>query len=259
MSSVELSYEVFGAEEAPPLVILHGFLASSRNWRQIAKRLSESFCVYLPDQRNHGASPHAERMDYPSMADDVLNFLDRLDLASVALLGHSMGGKTAMWFALNYPERVTRLMVADIAPVAYQHNFDRMIRALRDLPLDALKNRKQADDFLADAIEDAGFRQFLLQNLILEEGVYRWRINLDYFQNSAANIVGFPKVDGLLSFDRETLFIAGEQSSYFRKESVAELFPKNRIEMIANAGHWLHVEQPERFVQTVESFCRVPV
>lgn len=253
--NLELYYEAFGAEDAPPLVILHGFLASSRNWRQIAKRLSERFRVYVPDQRNHGVSPHAERMDYGTMAGDLSAFLDSLDLESVALLGHSMGGKTAMWFALNYPDRVTRLLVADIAPVGYQHNFDRIIQALNDLPLESLSNRKQADEFLSDAIPDSSFRQFLLQNLVLRDGHYAWRINLGYFQRSAANIVGFPSTDGIPVFAGDALFIAGEKSSFFRKEAVSELFPKASVKTIANAGHWLHVEQPEEFTKAVVGFC----
>ncbi len=254
MNPIELYYEVFGEEHAPPLVILHGFLASSRNWRQIAKRLSGRFRVYVPDQRNHGASPHAERMDYPLMASDLAAFMDRLDLESATLLGHSMGGKTAMWFALNYPERLSLLLVADIAPVAYQHNFDRIIEALDNLPLASLSNRKQADDFLSETIPDIGFRQFLLQNLILRDGQYAWRINLDYCQRSADHIVGFPSVEGMAGFTGDALFIAGENSTYFRPEAVPVLFPNAVVATIANAGHWLHAEQPESFVKVVEDF-----
>lgn len=254
MNRIELHYEVFGEEQAPPLVILHGFLASSRNWRQMAKRLSSRFRVYVPDQRNHGASPHVEQMDYPLMASDLAAFMDRLGLESTTLLGHSMGGKTAMWFALNYPERVSGLLVADIAPVAYQHNFDRIIEALDRLPLASLSNRKQADDFLTEAIPDMGFRQFLLQNLVLRDGQYVWRINLDYCQQSADHIVGFPSVEGVPGFAGDTLFIAGENSTYFRPEAVPALFPNAAVATIANAGHWLHAEQPERFVKVVEDF-----
>ena len=255
MNRIELYYEVFGEEHAPPMVILHGFLASARNWRQIAKRLSERFRVYVPDQRNHGASPHAEQMDYPLMAVDLSAFLDQLNLQSAVLLGHSMGGKTAMWFALNYPERVARLVVADIAPVVYQHNFDRLIQSLRELPLASLSNRKQADDCLADAIPDSGFRQFLLQNLILRDGQYAWRINLDYCQQSAGHIVGFPSTEGLPGFTGDALFITGENSTYFRPETIPALFPKTIVKTIANAGHWLHAEQPEHFVKAIEDFC----
>ncbi|MBE0437486.1 MAG: alpha/beta fold hydrolase [Methylomicrobium sp.] len=254
MSNIQLNYETYGEEGAPPMVILHGFLASSRNWRQIAKRLSQRFRVYVPDQRNHGASPHFERMDYPLMAADLATFMDRLNLESATLLGHSMGGKTAMWFALNYPERVSRLLVVDIAPVAYQHNFDRIIEALDRLPLASLSNRKQADDFLSEAIPDIGFRQFLLQNLILRDGQYAWRINLDYCQQSADYIVGFPSVEGVAGFVGEVLFITGENSTYFRPEAVSALFPNAAVATIANAGHWLHAEQPERFVKVVEDF-----
>lgn len=256
MKRIELQYEAFGEEQALPLVILHGFLASSRNWRQIAKRLSSHFRVYVPDQRNHGVSPHAEAMDYPLMADDLAAFMDRHGLVSAHLLGHSMGGKTAMWFALNYPDRVSRLLVADIAPVVYQHSFDHIIEALIDLPLASLSNRKQADDFLARAIPDSSFRQFLLQNLILREGHYAWRINLEYCKRAAHHIVGFPRVEGLTGFAGEALFIAGENSNYFRPEAIHALFPFASVERIENAGHWLHAEQPEQFAEVVMGFCR---
>ena len=255
MSGIELYYETYGEDGAPPMVILHGFLASSRNWRQIARRLSERFRVYVPDQRNHGISPHAEQMDYSLMAADLSAFMDQLDLQSAVLLGHSMGGKTAMWFALNYPDRVARLVVADIAPVVYQHNFDRLIQSLRELPLASLSNRKQADNCLADAIPDSGFRQFLLQNLILRDGQYAWRINLDYCQQSAGHIVGFPSTEALPGFTGDALFITGENSTYFRPEAIPALFPKATVKTVANAGHWLHAEQPEHFVKAVEDFC----
>ena len=172
---VALAFEEFGVADAPPLIILHGFFASSRNWRQIAKQLGSKFHVYVLDQRNHGASPHVPVMDYPSMASDLSAFLDEREIASACLVGHSMGGKVAMWFALNHPERIARLIVVDIAPVAYRHNFDDIVKTLKALPLDRIGNRKQADDFLSETITEPGFRQFLLQNLILHEGNYRWR------------------------------------------------------------------------------------
>ncbi|MBS4051069.1 MAG: alpha/beta fold hydrolase [Methylomonas sp.] len=253
MKVVDLAFETFGNENNCPLIILHGFLASSRNWRTVAKRLAENHYVYVLDMRNHGASPHAEQMDYPLMAHDVIDFMDKLGLAKAHLLGHSMGGKIAMWFALHYPERVQKLVVADIAPISYEHSFDAVIHALRSLPLDRIKNRKEAEQFLADAIPDAGFRQFLLQNLLLKDGNYFWRINLDFIAKTAHNIVGFPEPARQRLADK-ALFIAGERSAYIQPDAVLKLFPRAEIVEIANTGHWLYVEAPDIFCQVVDNW-----
>lgn len=254
MQPVDLYFEVYGDPQTCPLIILHGFLASSRNWRSIAKRLAESHHVYVLDMRNHGASPHAETMDYPLMTSDIVAFMDKLELNQAHILGHSMGGKIAMWLALHYPHRVKNLLVADIAPVHYQHCFDNMIQALRQLPLDKIANRKDAELFLSDAIPDTSFRQFLLQNLLLKEGGYYWRINLDILQKTAPHIVTFPKPTTAQLFLDKALFIAGEHSKYIRPESIYALFPQAKIVEIPNTGHWLFVEAPEAFCQTVNSW-----
>ena len=250
MRPVDLAFETFGEPNGCPIIILHGFLASSRNWRTIAQKLAVTHRVYVLDMRNHGASPHVDSMDYPVMAADVLNFMEQLGLHKSYLLGHSMGGKVAMWFALHYPERVESLMVADIAPVSYQHSFDAMLHALRHLPLSQLANRKQAEQHLADAIPDLAFRQFLLQNLLLEDGAYYWRINLDIIQNTAHNIVAFPEPNQTV-FDQPALFIIGGNSSYVDRCSVLARFPHARIAEIPDTGHWLYVEAPDAFYKLV--------
>ncbi|TAK60218.1 alpha/beta fold hydrolase, partial [Methylobacter sp.] len=150
METVQLAFEEFGDSNNSPLIILHGFFASSRNWRQIALRLSVRFHVYVPDMRNHGASPHHPLMDYPAMTADLLQFMDDHGLKTASLLGHSMGGKVAMWLALSAPDRVNKLVVADIAPVSYKHNFDKTIQSLKALPLAEISNRKQAETLLAE-------------------------------------------------------------------------------------------------------------
>ncbi|MGR9116043.1 MAG: alpha/beta fold hydrolase [Gammaproteobacteria bacterium] len=252
---LDLAFEEFGEAGNPPLVILHGFLASSRNWRQTAKNLASQFHVFVPDQRNHGASPHDSIMDYPAMAEDLLAFLETQGIGPAILLGHSMGGKVAMWFSLRYPAYVSRLVVVDIAPVAYQHSFDGILQALKRLPLDRVGNRKQADDLLSDKIPEQNFRQFLLQNLVLQNNQYRWRIDLDIFCRTAANIIGFPDSERVPPFCGETLFIAGESSSYLKEEVVTPLFPESSVVTIAGAGHWVHVERPDDFLHLVEAFC----
>ncbi len=256
METVELAYEELGGHHQVPLLILHGFFASSRNWRKIAQKLADSFRVYSLDLRNHGGSPHHSLMDYPSMAADVLHFMDEHGLDTAHWLGHSMGGKIAMWLALNYPERMDKLIVADIAPKRYAHSFTHTIQTLIDLPVREMQNRKQADDWLAAAIPEPDYRQFLLQNLISTDGVYSWRIDLPVFMQMAPNIVAFPEIKNLTPCRDETLFIAGADSKYLEKQDISVLFPNARLAIIDNAGHWLHVQQPEVFVEMVEKFLQ---
>jgi len=256
--TVDLSFEELGSPDNAPLIILHGFFASSRNWRQIAEKLAARFHVYVLDMRNHGSSPHHPVMDYPSMAADLLLFIETQGLTSASLLGHSMGGKLAMWFALNHPERMDKLIVVDIAPVSYKHSFDNLIQALKELPLHEISNRKQAELLLASDIPELGYRQFLLQNLILKNGAYCWRVDLDIFYRMAPNIIAFPNVGQATPFTGKTLFLVGEDSGYVKADDVSTLFPDATLSVIVNAGHWLHVQQPGVFVEQVEQFfCRL--
>jgi pimeloyl-ACP methyl ester carboxylesterase len=255
MATVDLAFEVFGtANGQPPLLILHGFFASSRNWRQIAGKLADKHLVYVLDMRNHGASAQNPVMNYPVMALDVLHFIDQHGLNSVSLLGHSMGGKIAMWFALNYPDYLDRLIVVDIAPVSYAHSFTSLIKALKSLPLAEISNRKQAENYLADAIPDLSYRQFLLQNLVLTNGAYHWRVDLDIFARTADNIAAFPESQHLQKYAGKTLFVSGADSAYVTAAQITELFPNSEFVVIANAGHWLHAQQPEAFLNELERF-----
>jgi esterase len=256
VAAVDLAFEEFGSPDDLHLIILHGFFASSRNWRSIAEKLSAKFHVYALDMRNHGVSPHHPLMDYPAMAADLLLFLDNHRLKPVNLLGHSMGGKVAMWFALNNPEYVNKLIVVDIAPVSYHHSFDDLIQALKALPLDEIRNRKQAEVLLAPAIPALSYRQFLLQNLILKNGAYCWRIDLDIFYRMAPNIIAFPDTAHLAPYTGKTLFMAGENSDYVKPDDIAELFPQATLSVIVNTGHWLHVQQPDNFIALVEKFLQ---
>jgi pimeloyl-ACP methyl ester carboxylesterase len=255
MATADLAFEVFGtANGRPPLLILHGFFASSRNWRQIAGKLAENHLVYVLDMRNHGASAQNPVMNYPVMALDVLHFIGQHGLTSVSLLGHSMGGKIAMWFALNYPDYLDKLIVVDIAPVSYAHNFTPLINALKSLPLAEISNRKQAENYLADAIPDLSYRQFLLQNLVLINGAYHWRVDLDIFAHTADNIAAFPESQHLQTYTGKTLFVSGADSTYVTAAQTTELFPNSEFVEIANAGHWLHAQQPEALLNELERF-----
>lgn len=256
METVALAYEELGEDNPIPLIILHGFFASSRNWRKIAERLSGEFHVYVLDMRNHGLSPHHATMDYPAMTADVLRFMDERQLANAHILGHSMGGKIAMWLALNHPGRLGKLLVVDIAPKSYTHSFDKTIQALIDVPLNEIHNRKQAENLLAERIPELDYRQFLLQNLVLKEGSYHWRVNLDIFMQTAPNIIAFPLTQGLSPYPGKAIFIAGADSAYVTLEDTLHLFPNAMFKAIANAGHWLHVQQPEVFAERVENFLQ---
>ena len=254
---MNLHFEEYGQQGSPALVILHGFFASSRNWRQIAKKLAHKYHVYVPDLRNHGLSPHASEMDYPTMAADINVFLAEHEIDKACILGHSMGGKIAMWLALNDPEVLEKLIVVDIAPVSYRHGFNNIIRALQALPLVDISNRKQAENLLAEALPDLSFRQFILQNLILKDGKYCWRTDLNIFQKAAPAIVAFPNIEGLTPFSGQSMFVVGERSTHVEKQHYGEikkLFPETSIEVLANSGHWLHAEQPEQFLALVNHF-----
>ena len=251
---MKLAFEVFGDATQPPLIILHGFFASARNWRNVAEKLATQFYVYVLDQRNHGGSFHDAVMDYPTMTMDLLRFIEQQGLSRVSLLGHSMGGKVTMWFALNYPDRVDKLIVVDIAPVSYPHNLNNTIGALQALPLEQIGNRKQAEALLAESIPELNYRQFLLQNLVLVNGAYGWRVDLDIFYQAAPAIIAFPDTDKLAPFVGNSLFIAGEHSDYVKEETIRDLFPGAKLCVIAGAGHWLHVQQPVIFIAEVEKF-----
>ncbi len=253
MKSIKLFFEEYGDQSSEPLIILHGFFASSRNWRQIAKKLAEHCHVFVLDLRNHGSSPHHPEMDYPSMVGDLKSFMDDRGLEKANILGHSMGGKVAMWSALSNPERINKLIVADISPVSYEHSFNPTMQALKDIPLDQISNRKQADEFLSAAIPERSYRMFLLQNLQLIDGKYHWRVDLDIFQRTAKNIVAFPEVNDSLYSDK-ALFIMGEDPRYTNTEAIYNYFPNAEIMVLEGANHWLHVDKPEAFLANVTHF-----
>lgn len=260
MHALELSFESFNdTDSAVPLIILHGFFASARNWRGLAKQFAEQRPVYVLDLRNHGGSPHHAQMDYPQLAEDVMAFLNRHAIAQADILGHSMGGKVAMWLALYHVSRIRQLVIADISPVSYSHCFDNTIGSLRALDLKSLNNRKQAEESLAEAIPDLAYRQFLLQNLLLEHGEYRWRVNLDYFQANAVNIVAFPDVVDTLPCQKPVLFLSGEQSYYIRHEAIYPLFPQAKIIELAGTGHWLHIDAPQEFMRLSQDWLNQAV
>lgn len=245
-----------GSSAEPPLVLLHGLFGSAANWRGVAKRLSGDRRVLVMDMRNHGRSFNDRHMTYPEMARDVLDTLDAAGMERAHLLGHSMGGKAAMVAALEQPERLDHLVVVDIAPVIYTHTHMPLVEAMMSLNLAGLKSRGEADEKLAGHSENRMVRQFLLQSLESTEDGYRWRLNLEALKHGMEDLVGFPDLDGKV-FDGPTLFLFGADSDYVQAEQhprIERYFPNAEYVSIGNAGHWVHVDQPEALVKNVETF-----
>jgi pimeloyl-ACP methyl ester carboxylesterase len=233
-----------------PLLIAHGLFGSARTWGPIAKRLADARPVTAVDMRNHGQSPFTETHGYDDLAADLAG---AIGAAPADVLGHSMGGKAAMMLALSRPERVRRLVVADIAPAAYGHSQSHLIAAMRGLDPGAVSRRSEADARLAPAIPDPTTRAFLLQSLDLKAG--RWTLNLDALEREMDSITGWPAPEG--RFEGPALFLAGGASDYVRpdhRDAIRALFPAARIARIPEAGHWLHAERPREFEAAVRAF-----
>jgi pimeloyl-ACP methyl ester carboxylesterase len=253
--SLELEYTVVG--EGSPIVILHGLFGSARNWASFAKSLAATHRVYALDLRNHGNSPWSSAMSYREMAEDVHDFIVRHGLAGAAVLGHSMGGKTAMVLALHHGDLVGALCVVDIAPVAYDHTHQPFIAAMQAVDLTAATRRSQVDEQLKPAIEETMLRSFLLQNLITREGALAWRINLAALAANMAALTGFPaEIEGQ-AYGGPSLFTVGANSEYVlsdHHEAIQQLFPAAEIHVIPEAGHWVHAEQPDALRTRVKTF-----
>jgi esterase len=239
-----------------PLLILHGLFGSLENWRTLSKVFSQSYHVFALDQRNHGHSPHSDVFNYHVMAEDLKEFLQYQGLSSTHLLGHSLGGKTAMQFALTYPEKVDTLIVVDIAPKAYPPGHDDIFAALFSLDAQDFRSRQEADAALAKHLPDLALRQFLLKNLErTATGGFRWRINLEAIHTNYPEIL--KSVAGTGQFHHPTLFIRGGNSQYIDSEdmpTIRTIFPQAQLVTIPNAGHWLHAEAPQAFAELVLNF-----
>lgn len=254
-NTVELTGQVHG-EGGETILILHGLLGSGRNWTSIAKRLADRFKVITLDLRNHGGSPWSDSMSYPQMAADVRAYIEQNALGPMTVIGHSMGGKTAMRLALDAPSLVERLVVVDIAPVDYDHSTGEFVEALRALDLDGVSSRNVVDECLAADVSEPAIRAFLLQNLVRGEMGFSWRANLDALSAAMPGLMSFP-IGEHDSYRGPALFLAGASSNYVQpahRPAIDRLFTKADLRTIADAGHWVHAEQPTAFLAHLQDF-----
>ena len=239
-----------------PLLILHGYFGMSDNWKTLGNQFAEKYQVHLIDQRNHGRSFHADAFNYTVLVDDLYHYIQHHQLKKVNLLGHSMGGKTAMLFAVTYPDLVDKLLVADISPNAYKPHHNEILAGLNSIDFSIQNTRKLVDEKLAEMIPEVGVRQFLLKNVYWKEkGQLAFRFNLQSLTENNAEIgVGLPPST---VFKNETLFLKGGNSGYISSKeeiSIKAHFPNSKIIEIPNAGHWLHAENPKDFYKAVVGF-----
>jgi pimeloyl-ACP methyl ester carboxylesterase len=240
-----------------PILILHGFLGMGDNWKTFAKQLAEeNFECHLIDQRNHGRSPHSNEFSYDLMADDLLEYCQQNDLEKVNLLGHSMGGKTAMRFACQNPQMIEKLVIVDITPKYYAPHHQTILNGLTDLSERELDSRGKADELLSEYIDEKGVRQFLLKNLYWKEkSKLALRMNLDVLKEKIESLG-----EGLgedQKFEGQTLFVKGEKSNYITdhdRDLIQDHFPKSQLVTIKNSGHWVHAEQRDAFFEMVSGY-----
>ncbi|MEO1991853.1 MAG: alpha/beta fold hydrolase [Pirellulales bacterium] len=253
--TVDLVFEEIGS--GPPVVILHGLFGSKRNWSSIAKKLGQDYRVVTADLRNHGESPWCDSHDYFVMADDVACLIEKEIGSAVSLIGHSMGGKVAMVLALAQPKMVEKLVVVDIPPARSVSSQMDLIDAMQSVPLMQFKHRTQVSRYLADKIPDSATRSFLMTNLIAQPGGLTWAINLESLSKNFECIQDFPEQNHTIPFQRLSLFLTGGDSDYVRPEhhhEIRRLFPAAILRSIPEAGHWVHAEAPEPFLNVARQF-----
>ena len=258
--TVALAHDAYG-DGGDPLVILHGLLGSARNWSTVARQLGESHRVFVLDLRNHGRSPWAATMSFDDMAGDGAAFVDTHRLRSATVIGHSLGGKVARRLALTRPERVARLVVVDVAPVAYAHTFGPFVEAMAAVDLSTVRRRTDAELQLERRIRDPVVCNFLLQNLVKTEAGFAWRANLETLAAAMPELLSFSSSDDEAAYPGPTLFVAGARSGYIKPEHrplIARLFPNAEHALIAGAGHWVHAERPTEFLAEVRRFLAEP-
>jgi pimeloyl-ACP methyl ester carboxylesterase len=251
---MQLNFKKLGSGEA--LIILHGFMGSLDNWQSLANEFAKSFEVYLIDARNHGKSPHTSTHSIAEMVDDLFDFMQQQHISQAHIIGHSMGGKVAMQFAVNYPNCVNKLVVADIAAKKYERGHDDVFEALYAIDLTKIETRKQAEEAMLPHVSEFSTRQFLLKNLErLENGTYQWKMNLGVLHRDYDEIT--QEVKSIMPITIPVLFLKGELSKYIKHEDweqIQSIFPMAELKEISKAGHWLHADNPKEFYEKVMIF-----
>ena len=248
-----LHYKEIG--EGKPLLILHGLFGTSDNWQTHAKKLGEYYRVILVDQRNHGHSPWSEDFTYEHLADDLEHLILHLGINQFTLIGHSMGGKTAMYYSQKYPNRLEKMVVVDIGIKRYPMHHNEIIKGIKSIDLSTIESRSAAEQAMLPFVDSYGVRQFLLKNLYwIEKGKLAWRMNVDVLEREMEEILApIPTIEVWTP----TLFLRGAMSNYILDEdwdAIEEVFPDATLETIENAGHWVHSEQPDEFIEKVLGF-----
>ena len=242
--------------EGQPFLILHGYFGMGDNWKSLGNKFAENYEVHMIDQRNHGRSFHSDDFDYELLAEDLYNYVEHHELENIVLLGHSMGGKTAMLFAVEYPEVVDKLLIADISPRYYQPHHNEILKALNSVDFSVHNSRKLVEEQLANYIPEMGTRQFLLKSVYWrEKGQLDFRFNLVSLTENNSEVG--KALPSFTSFEGETLFLAGGNSGYItaaEEPLINAHFPNSSIVTIPNAGHWLHAENPNGFYEEVINF-----
>lgn len=254
---MKLATLTYGDNSKPTLILIHGLFGSGRLWRIHAQKFAKHYWVHAPDMRNHGKSSHADSMSYEEMAQDIADYMDQHGIQKANILGHSMGGKIAMQFALNWPQRVIKLIIEDIAPMYYKPRHEAVIEGIQLLNSTKLNSRSHADSLVKDIIIDNSLRLFLFTNMSkLENGEYGWHINMQGILDNYEEISRAP-IYKKQPYSCTTLFLKGEKSQYILDEyrrKIKEWFPLSRINTVKNAGHWLHSEQPSTFLDICLKF-----
>jgi esterase len=243
--------------EGRPMIILHGLFGSSDNWITLAKRFGKYRKVFLLDQRNHGLSPHDDTFTYEAMVNDLRIFFMQHDIIKPDILGHSMGGKVAMFFAVKYPDLIHKLMVIDIGPKFYPIHHDVILEGLKAIDIENISTRKEADEELAEYVEDGWVRQFLLKNLKRNHEGFTWKMNLGVIYDQIANVGKGLNPDD--EFRHKTLFVRGSLSHYILNDDLKMIkkhFPNSELVTIDGASHWLHVEKPDELSICIEDFLQ---
>ncbi|GIW21046.1 MAG: alpha/beta hydrolase [Candidatus Sericytochromatia bacterium] len=251
---MKLFYRKIG--EGTPIIILHGLFGSGDNWLTFSKKLSSSYTIYLPDLRNHGNSPHDYVHDYPSMVNDLFEFVEENKILNPILIGHSMGGKVAMRYSINNPELVKKLIVVDIAPRVYKLRTKHILDALISIDLSKIKSRLEAEKILEEKIKSRDIRLFILKNLVRKEDMtFSWRLNLEVLRDNLEIIGG--NFSDKERFEKETLFFKGEKSNYIQEDDyklIYKIFPNSKIITVPNAGHWVQNNNLEFLYEKTKEF-----